>query len=55
MNTKQLNLVEMSPKEMRETEGGIWPLLVLAAVALSGCVVKQGAVGKVPNTKKRGG
>lgn len=44
-----LQLIDLSPREMRETEGGFIPLIVLAAaVLLSGCAASKPAVGKKP-------
>lgn len=42
MDLKKINVQEMNMNEMRETEGGIVPLLlVAAAVVLSGCAAQK--------------
>jgi lactobin A/cerein 7B family class IIb bacteriocin len=42
MNLENLNLVELNAQEVKETEGGFLPLLIIgAALLLSSCAAKK--------------
>ena len=42
MNLQNLSVAELSAQEVRETEGGIIPLLIIGAcVILTGCAAKK--------------
>lgn len=45
MNLENLNLVELNAQEIKETEGGFIPLLIIGAcLLLSGCAAYKPAV-----------
>lgn len=39
LNLNALGVQEMNAEEMREIEGGFWPLIIIIAVVLSSCTV----------------
>ena len=46
MSLENLNLVELNAQEVQETEGGIFPLLIIGAcLLLSGCAATQAPCG----------
>ena len=40
MNLEKMNLVELNTQELKQVEGGIWPLILLA-LCLSGCAAAK--------------
>lgn len=51
MNLQNLNVAELSAQEVRETEGGILPLLVVGAcLLLTGCVTVNVGDGNCNNS-----
>jgi lactobin A/cerein 7B family class IIb bacteriocin len=49
MSLENLNLVELNAQEIKETEGGIIPLIIIGcALLLSGCAAKKAPVGLDP-------
>jgi|GEM_PF-2017786 len=50
MNTKELKLTDLSPREMRETEGGIALVLALGAFAI-GVAIGGYIAGKIMDKK----
>ena len=49
INLEKLNLVELDAQEVKETEGGILPLIVVGAcLLLASCGAKKAPVGLPP-------